>query len=176
MRRFDLRPTREFPIPRLLRSVRPVLLGIASVIGVLAVYEAWQSIASNSLTGLTTSAVVGELLLLLLLVFLATRMGPGPDSLGLDDAGLELNFANGRSARKFWADPSLRIRMDSTRGAADSVSRGRQMQYMFASRPLQVFLTEEAFEAILDAAQSRGLAVHDRPGPRPGWTRYLITQ
>jgi len=102
---------------------------------------------------------------------------PQAESLEVSDNGVRLIARSGKSMREIrWDDPRLSLVLDWTESNPLQTSRGLPaIGQLKGNVPFNTYLTREAFQAIVRAAQARKLAVAEGPAPgRPGWSRTTI--
>ena len=109
------------------------------------------------------------------LVLMLLVLSPQPDELQVDSAGLRLNFSAGRSISYRWNDRKFLLRMRSTKGAPDSLSKGQPVFLIRGFRPVRMFIPSEAFHRIVAEAHKQNLSVETFPSSLEGWTDLVVS-
>lgn len=172
---FDLRETRDYPLARNARIGRWLFLGLfvlvlASLLYALTTFfirGAWSTID-------LVFSVLGGLVCCLFL-YIAIGYGPQAESVQINEQGLRLTYRGGRVQSIRWDKPRLKLILEQTDPVFGTQRYGRAMWVMFGNRPFQTYLTEHAFNQITGQARQQGLSVEQRPAPRPGWSRLIIS-
>jgi hypothetical protein len=171
--RFDIRETRILPIYKRIRLVSWVLWGFIGVAAVVGGYDLFH-LAGSGWTPLESAYLAGLSIVLILIGWIALILGPGAEYLEVDDDGVRLEYHAGRTVSWKWAQPRFNLRMDQLTNGPDTSPARPTIQFAYGSRPVQNFLTQEAFDETIRRARDLGLQVEIGPSPRRGWTRYAI--
>lgn len=144
-----------------------MMLLTADILYVIIVHKGW----TPSGVGLLAFGVFLDLALLLIMFVLA----PQPNELKVDNEGLRLSFAGGRSISYRWDDKAFQLRMRWTEGVPGASSPARTVYLIRGVRPVRVFIPSEAFHMIVEEARKRKLAVETCPSPVQGRTHVIIS-
>lgn len=172
---FDLSPTRGYPLARNARLGRWLTLGVFFTIFGSTLYLA-ASLTLKSAWSLTDLiAIAFSVWINGVSLYIAIGFTPQAEVLELDEAGFALRYPNGRTRIIRWDDKSLTVRLERTEPSAWPGRSVPSMWVMLGSRPFQNYLTERAFDELIQRAKARGLNTSERPARRRGWTRFNIT-
>lgn len=95
-----------------------------------------------------------------------------PDSLTVDDAGIEFGYSGGRIRTLRWDQRGFRLILFSTEGAGDRVSQGRGARSVEA---IANVVPTEAFDEIIARATAHDLTLKVSRAGRSGWSRHTIS-
>ena len=173
---FDLTLLRDFPPNRNARWLR-IVSAVALVLGALLLaFDGLVWASTGSWNGAKVAVAGLGILVLMMFAFMFRVARPPADYLDLNAEGLSLRSRKGRLLFIGWSEPSLDLMLSETEGAPDNISRGGPAFRLLAkNRRLRLYLTKEAFHAILDQARAVGLLTSTTASPSPGWIRYVIT-
>lgn len=166
---FDLGMTRGIPAVRFQNTARWF---IAAVFLFLVASTVWGILDTIRLGLLDVRHIV--ILALVLVVdalfgLILNWVSPQADQITVEEGYIRLMFRCGRARAISLSKPSLELRLRSTPGSPDKISRGSPIYMLIDEKPSRTFLTKEAFEEILRVARESGLSVLDEPCERPGW-------
>lgn len=102
--------------------------------------------------------------------------GAAPPATSVEVTSDELVFElrNQPTWRVAWSDTNLSLRLFRTDGTARRGVGAPPTIVAVGPHSTSIYLTREAFDAIVHQARTKGLRVVDLPGSRPGWTRTVI--
>ncbi len=144
----------------------------------LVSYGVYQSEVGPGLNLIHLVGIVLVYFILGLFLFIALAFRLPARALEIDDTGFRLEFEHGAPYVRKWNDPRLRITGERTRGAGDSLSRGRPRWSVYG--PMggfsESFIPEAAFDQILRESQRRNFLFAERAQTRPGWYLYTLTR
>lgn len=108
-------------------------------------------------------------------LYVVGQTGPGDDRAEVDEDGLTLVFASGSAWRTRWNDPNCSLHFEQTHGITRRGGGGVPMIFLARRFPAQFYLTEEAYQAIVEKAIQKGLRVSTGPSDWvEGWTRTTV--
>ena len=175
MVRFDLNETKSLPAALMARRSRWLVGGLTIFVTAAAAATIAYAVTHRLSTPLDSSWIAGVLFVDVIFLLIYLGATPQANFIDVNQEGVHLMYPGGRVRTVHWLDSGLKVDMGQTPGAPDGLSKGRPLHVLYGYRPFQTFLTKGAFEGVLAAARERGLLIEEMRGPRPGWTRTIIT-
>ena len=179
--RFDLRGLHDLPPLRAGRMTRWLGVAMAALFGFVTILAvAGYYIVHAGFSGWTagsSAALVIPLFFFATALFLIGATGPDYDYLEVDSRGLAWIQSNGKELRRPWSQPQFVLTFQLTNGMT---RRGVPAEPMISARPgfgRQLYVTREAYDAVVREAAEQGLGV--RTGPSAlvtGWSTTVIAR
>lgn len=159
-REFDLEPyAKAAETSRL--SGRVLTAGFSTFLVVVTAVGLARSISSHSLLLIWAGVYILALLVASFGFRVALRMGPGATRLEIDPVGIRFVYRSGKVRSLFWSNRRFELRLRDYRPWTRNQNGMPVRASLFAWVPGEprAALSPEAFDVILDAARSHGLAV-----------------